>query len=74
MEIKVVALDIFGTVLVADDADNEMLPRKGLDAFFDKCDSRGIKVASTSDEDLVILKLILQDSGIDLKRFDSFYC
>lgn len=47
--IKVVALDIYGTVLAFDDCDYSCAPRKGLVDLFDRCDARGIKVVTSSD-------------------------
>ena len=48
-KIKVVALDIYGTVLATDDYENVAKPRGGLKDFFDLCDSKNVKIASTSD-------------------------
>lgn len=62
-----------GTVLVSDDADNELPPRKGLRELLDRCDSRGIKVVTASDSDLTNLKIDLNESGVDISRFDGFY-
>ena len=47
--IKVVALDIYGTVLAFDDHDCSLPPRKGFEKFLDECDERGIKVVTSSD-------------------------
>jgi len=47
--IKVVALDIYGTVLAFDDYDYSLPPRKGFEKFLDECDKRGIKVVTSSD-------------------------
>ena len=72
-DIKVVALDIYGTVLASDDHDNACPPRKGLEAFFDMCDKRGIKIASASDATIEIVKAELQECKVDINRFDSFH-
>lgn len=71
--IKVIALDIYGTVLATDDPDNELPPRNGLEAFFDKCDIKGVKVVSSSDGAIDIVKINLQESGVDIDRFNKFY-
>jgi len=78
--IKVVALDIYGTVLATDDCDNTAKPRKGLADFFDKCDAKGIKIASTSDAYIPSVKLYLSDcferhpkARMCLERFDNFF-
>ena len=47
--IKIVTLDIYGTVLAFDDVDDSFPPRKGLADFFDNCEERGIKVVTSSD-------------------------
>lgn len=73
-KIKVLALDIYGTILATDDEDNELPPRKGLEAFLDKCDDRGIKVVSASDADLENLKIDLREAGVDIYRFDNLFC
>ena len=67
--IKVVALDIYGTVLASGDPNNELPPRKGLKAFLDKCDARRIKVVTASDGHLKNLKRNLQESGLERKPF-----
>ncbi len=78
-DIKVVALDIYGTVLASDDHDNALPPRKGLDTFFDMCDEKGIKIASASDTTIEVVKAELQEVGEKHKirtgpdRFDSFH-
>lgn len=78
--IKVVALDIFGTVLATDDSDNYAKPRKGLATFFDKCDSRRIRVVTASDGHNDLVKALLKDcfkkhplERMSLDRFDSFF-
>lgn len=47
--IKVVALDVYGTILAFDDVDDSFPPRKGLADFFDNCEERGIRVVTSSD-------------------------
>ena len=73
-QIKVIALDIYGTVLASDDPENIMPPRIGLEELFDKCDRKGIKVVSASDSDIAVLRIDLVESGVDITRFDNFYC
>jgi hypothetical protein len=76
--IKVVALDIYGTVLAFDDFDYSFPPRAGLKEFFDECDKRGIKVVTSSDalignvrNDLMIA--FACKKGLRLERFDEFF-
>jgi FMN phosphatase YigB (HAD superfamily) len=77
--IKVVGLDIYGTILASDDHDNEMPPRKGIEYFFDYCSSQGIHIASTSDAHTDNLKIDLEtcferypDRRMSLDRFHYF--
>jgi FMN phosphatase YigB (HAD superfamily) len=74
MNIRVIALDIYGTVLATDDPDNELPPRRGIEEFFDERERRKIKVVSTSDADITTLKINLRESKVDVTRFDRFYC
>ena len=72
-DVKVIALDIYGTILATEDPENGLPPRKGLDDFFNKCDERDIKIVTASDANLDILKIDLEESGVDLSLFDGFY-
>ncbi len=56
MPIKVVALDIYGTVLAFDDNNCTFPPRKGLECFLDYCQKKGIKVVTSSDADVEKVK------------------
>lgn len=47
--IKVVALDVYGTILAYDDYDCSFPPRKGLEDFLDQCDEKKVKVVTSSD-------------------------
>ena len=47
--IRVVALDVYGTILAFDDYDYSYRSREGLEDFFDDCEERGIKVVTSSD-------------------------
>ncbi len=49
MAIKVVALDIHGTILASDDYDNVVIPRRGLERFFNRCSDRDAIVVGASD-------------------------
>ena len=49
MVIKVVALDIYGTVLDIEDCDYSCPPRKGFVEFLDNCEQRRIKVVTSSN-------------------------
>jgi len=71
--IKVIALDIYGTILATDDFENRLSPRKGTEEFFEKCSAKEIKVVAASDANSDLVKIDLQESGVKLSRFDRFY-
>ena len=60
--IKVLALDIYGTVLASDDADNELPPRMGIEWLFNECKNRKIRIVSASDSNIDNVKIDLGDS------------
>jgi len=76
---KIIVLDVYGTILATKDADNELPPRKGLEKFFDKCDSKRIKVVSASDALIDNVKIDLKEAfkkhipKLTIKRFHRFY-
>ena len=81
MVIKVVALDIYGTVLASDDNDNELGPRKGLESFFEHCSKMNALIVSASDNphavediDEVIKKRSWEDLAWLLEGFRDHYC
>lgn len=71
--IKIIALDIYGTVLATDDPDNELPPRRGLESFFQDCKNKKIKIVSASDNDITNTRIDLEESGVDPSHFDKFY-
>ena len=78
--IKVVALDVYGTVLAFDDNDYSCPPRKGLLAFLQDCRRRGIKVVTSSDgftgnvkNDLTMAFKLNSGKGLSLDYFDEFF-
>ena len=73
MGVKVIALDIYGTVLASEDAENILPARKGLEELFDRCESKGIKVVTASDASLINLKIDLKESGVNISKLDNFY-
>jgi hypothetical protein len=73
MTIKVLALDIYGTVLCDDDYDNNMPPRIGIDKLFEIAKERKIKVVSASDNAPEIVRIELSMAEVDLRNFDKFY-
>ncbi len=78
MKIKVIALDIYGTVLCSDDPENAMPPRRGFAEFVRRAKEAGIKLVTSSDANLDLLKLDLQETmrgrtPFGLEIFDGFY-
>jgi FMN phosphatase YigB (HAD superfamily) len=79
MAIKVVALDIYGTILASSDADNELPPRKGTVALFEKCRNKGIVIVTSSDANIETLKIDLHETfskhKLDdlLSQIDDYY-
>ena len=78
--IRVVCLDIYGTILATDDHDNSFPPRKGLKSLFDRCDSMNIRVVSTSDAYVPNVQADICDCfqkhdelQLNIKRFFDFY-
>lgn len=78
--IRIVALDIYGTVLALGDQENNAKPRPGLVSFFDKCDVKGIKVVTASDGSNRLVKSELEncfkkhpEPGLTLDRFNNFF-
>lgn len=81
---KVVALDVYGTILASDDGEYRCPPRDGLEDFLDKCDMLGIRVVTSSDamvgtvkNDLMrafrLAHQICSKSKLGLSRFDGFF-
>jgi phosphoglycolate phosphatase-like HAD superfamily hydrolase len=72
--IKILALDIYGTVLCTEDPENSMPSRKGLSRLVERCKEKSIKIISASDANTDIVKNDLEESGIDISIFNNFYC
>ena len=75
---KVIAFDIYGTLLCEDDPDNEMPPRLGFAKFILQAKSLAIKLASTSDENNATLLIDLRETFADRvpfgpEVFDKYY-
>lgn len=71
--IKVVAIDVYGTILATEDPDDELPVRKGLDDLIQKCHKQVVRVTLHSSEDFQNVKLAFEEAGIDIHKFDSFY-
>ncbi|MEK6854683.1 MAG: HAD family hydrolase [Nanoarchaeota archaeon] len=69
--IKVVALDVYGTMIANEDHQGEFPFRKGLDKFLETCKNRGIDLCAVSDRDIELANIDLCDSGVDLEYFNG---
>lgn len=78
-KIKVIAFDVYGTILCADDAENIMSPRCGFVEFIIRAKNLGLKTVTSSDADLDNLKLDLaatfrnSQPPLNLEIFDDFF-
>lgn len=73
MKPRIIALDIYGTVLASDDSDNVYPPRRGFFEFMTRAVFGGARVVSSSDASLDVLKCDLRESGIDPWIFWNMY-
>lgn len=80
MKIKVIAFDVYGTILASDDPENCMPPRKGFVEFARACVSKGIQLVTSSDSDTFLVKIELRCSGkhsgqetVPLELFSGFF-
>ncbi len=81
MAVKIVALDIYGTILASNDYENNFQVRNGLKQFFQHCENKDARVVSASDSLLArsdISELIKnrpwEDLGYLQKGFYDHYC
>lgn len=73
MAIKVLTLDVYGTILSSVDFENQFPPRKGLDELLDYCDKNGIKVITGSDACASDIHFDFKKAGINTQRFSGFF-
>ena len=73
MKTKILALDIYGTILCIDDPENNMPVRKGFEDLVEKCNKHKIKIVSSSDANPELIKIDLAESGVKLDIFKHFY-
>ena len=70
--LKVVAVDLYGTILVTEDPENAMPIRAGFREFCLLCHQNKIKIVSSSDADLINQRIDLSDKGA-FEYFDRLY-
>ena len=78
--IKVVALDVYGTILACDDHDYACAPRQGLENLLAECRQRNLLVVTSSDAYIHNVKTDLQlafdlvpERELRLDRFHNFF-
>ena len=72
MAVKVVALDVYGTILPI--SDTELGSRKGLEELLDYCDNNKILVVTSSDCPNPDVKFDLEKAKVNHWRFDCMVC
>ena len=73
MKTKVIAFDVYGTILMTDDPENCVPARDGFVEFTNRCIDMGITLVTSSDNGAILVKIDLSASGVDLGIFDSFF-
>ena len=73
MVIKVLTLDVYGTILSSIDSENQFPPRGGLEILLDHCDKKSIKVVISSDACVSDILFDFKKAGIDNQRFLGFF-
>ncbi len=73
MKVKVIAFDVYGTILCSEDPENCMMPRTGFLEFSEKCILKGIRLVTSSDNQYWLTKNDLSESGVPLRIFTDHY-
>jgi len=73
MNIKVIAFDVYGTILMSDDPENCVPAREGFIEFAEKCIQNGIKLVTSSDNGTELVKIDLIESGVPLYLFSNHF-
>ncbi len=78
--IRLVALDVYGTMIASDDGDWSFPPRQGLEGFLDECGKRNVIVVTSSDgetqavkRDLSISFGLVSERGLCIEKFGEFF-
>ncbi|MFA6023305.1 MAG: HAD hydrolase-like protein [Candidatus Pacearchaeota archaeon] len=69
MKTKVVAVDVYGTLIDAAQFEKERKIRRGFEKFFDKCNNNNIPIVTASDSDL---EDVISDLESALKKSEFF--
>ena len=73
MKTKVIAFDVYGTILMTTDYDNCVPFRSGFVEFAEKCIEMGIALVTSSDNCIPFTKNDLNMSGVPLDLFYDHY-
>ena len=64
MKTKVIAFDVYGTLLYHADPENCLPPRRGFLDFAKECTEKGIILVTSSDNEKPLTKIDLKESGV----------
>ena len=70
---KIIAWDVYGTMIAAEDPDNELPPRKGLIEVLERTKGEGIISCTCSDGNTVVVRCDLESSRVNPEYFDHFF-
>ncbi|MBA7668266.1 hypothetical protein ES703_76376 [subsurface metagenome] len=70
MKTKVVALDVYGTILPTE---GKSIKRKGLDTLLSRCKYNELILCTCSDGKINDVKHDLMESGVNLEYFDNYF-
>lgn len=73
MKTKVIAFDVYGTILMTEDYDNCVPFRDGFVEFAERCKEMGIILVTSSDNSIPFTKNDLSMSGVPLELFYDHY-
>jgi len=73
MSIKVIAFDVYGTILATEDPDNNLRARKGFFDIVATCKELRVILVTASDNSVDLTKIDLTESSVPVEIFDDFY-
>ena len=68
---KIIAFDIYGTILATNDFENRLPPRLGYEKVFEKLKSKGYILVTTSDQSNENIKMSLKSSKFNINYFKN---
>jgi FMN phosphatase YigB (HAD superfamily) len=73
MKTKIIAFDVYGTILATEDSDNELKARDGFLEFATECRRQGLTLVTSSDNNTAALKCDLSESDVPHWLFRNFF-